>query len=1157
MRYLNRVLIGIVGGVSVIIAGALIVVHAAQSPQSAAKRNSRHKTERYRQTQQYKNEVNREWLRTRIMEGSSVQPARSFDASKFDGKGSRRDHPMRMSATAPPSSPGQVIGFTSYDFQSSGSQGHNVARTPSGTKIHFTWMSFKDIPLSAEEYARHVVYTSYVDPYMYPVMIQSTPYGGVEITDQVNRGGHCEVDVDASNHAQVALHKAENDYLTEAYKPWHYQFPFNSSDLFQPFKLSGYDTSCPEQTVGRGGVLWPRITSDRSNMILHEIAHSNIFDCPDHKLWYWRFNGTAWEGPALVSNTPENRYVLAADATSDKVAIVTYASPVGDYWNVEYIESQNDGLDWLALVPNVDPLPTPIPITSYGPPGTESVWNNLTTSYDNAGVLHVMFDVQDTGTTHVSIKHWNSARGTIRTVTYADWDNPMSSGIGNLNLANLSMGIGDGSTMCDGGSNSNYVYATYVQFGGFTQSELDDYSSEYSYEGRLGGYMNGEVYLTISNSGGNTWSPSVNLTNSKTPGCNPGLADPQTGVSANPDSVCRSENWATIGRVVKDIDVFFVSDLDPGAIPYGEGSWQLNPVHYLQISGSGIAPAGVCPATAPVFAATLGSDPLREYTAPRYGSATATLTIQNLGNDTLDQGSGPGIIVTGFPGLPTLTLDDPSGSYSIPDGDPDLIRTVTMASNGAEEGLYQGEISVSHNDPNPSNLNPRVFPIEFFVFDQFYSTESAFLKTGAPGPGSLKLLIGSDGRFASGQTEGGLWRHSDSSSSIFDASLLLAYGPQGPDTTVFHRFYNRQSNGQNGFRPQSELWIDTMGSARDGQPYRIAGAYMTTRDSVMGINMSWYFPQNPDADEAVIVNYQIFPGPHYLGSTITDVATGLIADFNVYPAQRPPLDTAQIDATNLGLADGFRNLAYMRGVNRQSYYPTPTNTTLRFRAGVAVPSSSQFGGAFIGNNMDNQVGGGPTDSWLYALLQNVGGFVEIAEVVDTDLYIMVGFDKDQSYNMTGTTWQNSDQQYRATNTSNFTAVFASDTTDDASFKTTIDQAAALVNAGTFEGCAVCPCRYDPTCDGFPNVTDVVEIVNGAFRNVTPDPAILGGPGTDDDHANQAGCNFDSRDVDADGVIGLLDVTKMINVVFRNYQLNAPNTFVDPCTRWKEWVASQY
>ncbi len=1145
-------------GLVVAFTSVIIVVNAADSPDSVSKRRLQRKVERRQKTEQFRNETNREWVRSRAIGENEGERTSSFESPTVRDGSVLRSGPVAFSASAPPPSPGQDIGYTSYDAQAISSQGYNVARTPGGSRIHFAWTSFKYIPQPLEASDRFALYSGYYDIGDYPNMDDGTGYNGIEFTGSTNYGGYSGIDVDNLNHAQIAMQQAENDFTLEPYEPWHVQFPFGD-DIYQVYGLEGYDNSCLGSGWGRGGVLFPRLAADRSNEVLHEIAHTNIEDCPDHKLWYWRYNpGTySWSGPALIGSTPDISYVLAADATSDKLAVVTHESdPGSSYTNVAYIQSITNGTDWLA---NPTMYPTKTFITNYGPPATQSAWLHLTTTYDNSGNLHIMWDEQENANSeHIAIKHWSNNVPTPRTVALGYWDCPVSTGLYDLNLSKLTMGVGDGSTTCGGGSNNNYVYVTYTQFGGNTPAQQNDYSSEYSYEGRNGGYMNGEIYLAISNTGGNTWSPPVNLTDTKTPGCNPGLADPGTGIPANPDSVCRSEHWATIGRVVKDIDLFFISDLDAGGIPQGEGSWQLNPVHYMQIRGSGIAPAGVCPLVAPVFEATLSGDPLCEYHATRLGSTTADLTIMNLGNATLNQGGGAGIALTDFPGLPTLSITGHAlGAYSIPAGDPDIYMTVNMASNNAAEGLYLGQISITHNAATLENPSPRIYPIEFFVFDEFYCPQDVLLKTGVPSfasPGSLQLKVESSGRFASQHEEGGLWRHSDSSSSFFDASLLMAHGTQGPtDTIVFLRFFDRLSNGQGGLRSQSELCVDTVSYTHGSEfrPYATAGAYMTTRDSVLGINMSWYFPQDQNADEVVIVNYLVFPGPKFTGGTISGVATGLLADLDVLPAQRHPIDTMQSGATNHGLGDNPRNLAYARGVNRPGTTPDAVNTAERFRAGIAVPSASDFNGAYIGNNADNQIGGGPNEGWLYQLLQYVSG-VEVGETADTDLYMMVGFERGQSYTSSGTTWPASQAKYRSTTVRSFTAILAADTISDPSFKAKVDAAAALVNSGTFDGCAICPCRYDPACDGSATVLDVTHVVGGAFRNVVADPAILGSGGLGDDHPNQAGCNFDSRDVDANGKLDVLDVLKVIDVAFREVPVTANNSFVDPCARWKDW-----
>lgn len=1147
-------------GVALLVTAAVastVAVRAANSPDAYTKMRLQRKIERHRQSQQRANEVNREWVKTQVVRESAMGGGQ-FDASIIGEQPIINEAFFNAGAVPPAPSPGQNIGATSYDYQANSSQAFNVARLnnnpppkPGGDPdeaepLHFTWMAFDIIPATPEQSNRFVRYNIYFDPYDYPTMNLGpngslATYNGTVMTGQTNRAGYCNIDIDKDNVAGIGMHQAVNDYNTDPYAPWHIDIPFQdpSTPNILPLPQTGYLTCghCPGQPQGTGGVLWPRIAGDRGTNIMHEIAHSNVNDCATEELWYWRFDGNiTWTGPALINNTDEISYALAVDDIGTKVAVVTHRTTAG-FTNVEYIESANDGSDWLALTCGVSPLPTPIPITNYGPPNAQTAWVHIAACYDHAATpaLHVVWDEQENSESeHIAMKHWRST-GTdgIRTIALGYWDRPASSGVFNLNLAKPSVGIGDGSTICSGQPNANYVYVTYTQFYGNTALELSDYSSEVSYEGRTGGYGNGELYLAISNTNGKTWSPPLNLTNTKTPGCHPGPATPNP---TNPDSVCRSEHWATLNRVVGDVDIFYISDVDAGGIPQGEGSWQINGVHYLQIEGTDNGT--ICPVIAPVFEAILTSDPTCEYHATRNGQTTTQLRVLNLGNATLNQGTGGGIVVTDFPGLPTLSLPQ-TGNYSIPAGDPDIVQTVTMTAGGAAEGLYLGQISISHNDANPNNPSPRLYPIEFFVFDIFNCPEAEYLKTGVASPGSLQLTVETNGRFASQDGEGGLWRFNDSSSSFFDASLLAAYGTQGPtDTTVFHRFFDRLSNGQNGWRSQSPLFVDTA-KYGTGSGYAVAGAYMSTRDSAFGVNMSWYFPQATNADEVVFVKYMFFPGPKWDGAaTISNVTTGLLADMDVLPGQYPPVDTMQAGVNNKAFGDDSRKLAYVRGTNKPNSVVSGNNDVTQWRAGIAVPTGQA--GAYIGNNEDNQTGGGPTDGHLYNVLLNVTN-VEIGEPGDTDLYILTAFDRGVSYApVANKTW-------RTSTVVQHIAVLASDSTSDASFKATVDAAAAIVNANTFgDGCVVCPCRYDPACDGFTTVLDVVHAVGGAFRNITADPA---GP-------SMSACNFDSRDVDANGVITILDVVKLVGVAFRNVDYKnavpANPSFVDPCTKWREW-----
>lgn len=1157
-------------GVALVVAAvalSAVGVRASDYQKTIAMRKLQRKAELFRKSQQYANESSREWTMSRVIDGGSTENRPSFDTPIIHENSVSR---LTFASTAAgvPVTPGQDIAMTTYDYQANSSQAYSVARVGGGSAIiHFTWMSFKEIPESIEQSNRFTIYGYWTDPQNYPTMSGGTYNDGDWSTGALQRGGYCNIDVTLGNFAAVGSHNAENDYLIDPYRPVVTAFPIGGN-LPQVYALGGQDNTCPGSGSGTGGVLWPRVGADRSSLFIHEIAHSNVNNCPVQKLWYWRFNpGTGlWSTPAFISATDEISYALAVSGTNDNIAIVTHGSTAG-YTNVFYLESTNNGTNWLAF-PAAGPPPAPTQISSYSAAaGTQTASLHLTTTYDQSGTLHAMWDEQQaSGSDHVAIKHWNKLRGTVRDVTFAYWDNPVSNGVFTDNLSKLSMGIGDGATTCGGSPNLNYVYCTYTQMGGNTAPQLNDYSDEASVEGRNGGYMNGEVYLVASNSGGNTWSPAVNLTNTKTPGCNPGVTLPHQPDPTSPND-CASEHWATMNRVVSDLDVLFIVDRDAGGIPQGEGSWQQNPVQYLKLSGPGLTTAGgVCPVINPVFAPILEVDATCEYHATRAGFQEIDLAIHNTGNAALNQGGGAGIVVTDFPGLPTLAVVGGTGSYTVAAGAGPALRTVTMTANNAAEGLYTGQISISHNDPDPDNLSPRLFPIAFFVFDEFFCPVDEIFRTSVASPGVLALAIGSDGRFAR-QTGGGtLWRHLDSAQALSDGSLLLAHGTQGPgvdDTTVFLYYADRASNGQNGWRSMSELATDSLTTYGTHTGFTTASAYMCTSDSMMGCNMTWWFPQDPSLDEVVICKYTIFPGPKWVPGTspaITNVAVGTLTDFDVFPSQHPPLDTSQESTNNIPVSDPNnlnRELAFFSCKPKPGYITGASegpNDPRRYNAGILAPSG--YEGSYTGFfAQDLEVGGGPRDGRLYFILKNVSG-AEIAAAVppntsDTDRYVLIGLERDQTYGSTGST-------YEPVTVHEHVIILVSDTVGKASFLANADAAAALVGfpypgaekaasalAGPFQGCGTCPCRYDPNCDGVTSITDVSHIVNGAFRNVVVDPALAIQP-------RQAKCNFDSRDVDADGVITILDVSKSVNVAFRNVQGNAANTYVNPCTRWKKW-----
>lgn len=637
--------------------------------------------------------------------GGSESSSYNFDRSIIRETPSAGSQAYTSSAsTPPPPSPGLAIGQTSYDIQHVASQGYQVARTAGADIVHFVWTAWDRIPMAGvDDNDRYVAYNTY----RISTNTLNQGFGGAFVgLGPLSRAGYTNLAVDNANRAHVTLHQREDVSLP--YNPWHLYFPTVGNVLHNDSGLAGY------QTEGCDEVLWPRIAASRDiNQSVHMLAHSNVNFCDPDLLWYWRFNGSAWTGPIVIDSTSTIGYVLADDATSDNLAIVVHADNqtwMNGLHNVAYYESLTDGMGWITG--NEQKLKTVI--TDYSDPSGPQAWEHLSVAYDNAGVMHIVWDEQRyaNASGQAAIKHWNDDRQTVRTVAEGYWPTPLSCGSFNLNLAKITLGIGNGGTLCSGQPNENYLYVLYTRFSGPTPAEQVDHS--------VYGYYNGELYLNVSADGGLSWSLPSNLTNTKTPSCNPGYPDTISGLPQRPDSVCRSEHWATINQVVSDIDIVFISDLEAGAQPYSEptefyGSWPLNPVHYLRLPGGSADAPYVCPNLGPQYTSSfaLASGPCGTEVAAG-DSVVTSLTIGNFGNQAL---SGQVSVVYTDPVSPPVQWLTIAGAQSvplsIPVGGADLSLTVHLSSVGLQRGMYEAEIHVSHNDTTQGGAE--VFPVIFGV----------------------------------------------------------------------------------------------------------------------------------------------------------------------------------------------------------------------------------------------------------------------------------------------------------------------------------------------------------------------------------------------------------------------------------------------------------
>ncbi|HUU45001.1 MAG TPA: hypothetical protein VM118_04645 [Acidobacteriota bacterium] len=1016
---------------------------------------------------------------------------------------------------------GVAIGITSYDIQHNYSQGHQVATNPGSETVHFSWTMWDVIPVSVDENNRFVEYNSWDKP----SGTTNQGFNGTAVSlGEFARGGYVRIDVDGANKCNATFHqRIESVFPNSA---WYLYYPIEGSSLHldQELPKSGLFPDEVEHLWADIAVAQNQGLKDNSTDIVHIISEGAVdagggLAQPSDRIWYWRYDRGVptpiWEGPVLLDSSRDLSYVIDAADDSGKVAVAL----TSDYWtdgfgevnNVAYHESHNAGGAWLdgsELGPAYRYL-----ITSYNDEYGPQAWPEISVSYDHDGVLHIVFLEQLVAnqSEEMALRHWSNARGTVKRVTEAYYENLYTWRRAG-NLAHISLGIGDGSTLCGGEANTDYLYVLYMKLGGTLPEEMADHSEL--------GFANGELYLTTSRDAGLSWSRPANLTQTKTPAC----------TSSDPDSVCASECWATIARDVADIEIFYVGDYEPG--DFNESGWTINRVVYLNYPGGTADAEHLCPVLEPVIEVTITSVPTCEYHAPPGGLNPELLTIRNLGNALLTGN------VSVAPEDAWLSISG-GGAFTIPEGSADLEVPVFMDATGLAEGLYSGSIAVTHDDT--SKPSPLTIPIDFYVTEEFFCPEDLILRTAVASPGVLSLQVGSDGRFGAPHDEGGLWRYLDSSKSIADATLLITHSPPDGDTVVYHRFGKRDVPGQYGFRSLAELTVDTTDYGW-GDGYAWARAEMSTADSLLGVTVQWFFPQHPDSADFVIAKYTL---ANRTDAPLTDIAIGLYADLNV---SVPPVSTRyniqERESDNHGWYHAPLNLIYQYGYDSIGHIPYyPLNTCERYSGGFTYIAGRDYAGGGtefenqeialrgrIDDNDINIVDGGPPTGHLYNVLVGPNGVTVREPPAHSDsakdLYTALTLDQgltlapgETSVYVVGLV---SDTLSHYGYNPAALSTFAANSLEEVVLKA---WAWAADNA-----ICQCPCHGDAQCDGIDNVLDVVIAINVAFR---------GG-----EEVYDYDCPFARTDVTCDGVTDITDVVRYVDVVFRDADPGV--MYCDPC-----------
>lgn len=630
---------------------------------------------------------------------------------------------------------------TTYDFQQNDLAQKQIATIggdPNTANVHFAWTFWDVIPDSLNQINRFVNYNGYTPAAGLCLGDCGVTVSGAGADPTKARAGYVNVDVASNDNAILFYHQRneanQDPGSDQRYSSFAQEQFLPCFNLFQEMEL-------PNSNPGEA--IWPHGAVDRGGDIVvpgddvYHVTSHPTGDWPpfDDEIYYWRRTASdfAWDGPCVLdTNSGALNHYVAADPTSQDVAVIylrdqTPGNPDA-LQQVVFMRSMLNGTDWIAA--GAPAFPTPLTslgfsytqVTTYADPTGPEAWVECGGEYDLDGALHVLWVEQLSagGTPDCRLKHWSAVTG-FSTVTQAiGWGNQGGNGGRDLWLAYPGIAFGDGQTLCTDGpvnpgsggatSNRNYVYYLFEQYGGPTAAEQADVSANANQQ-------NLEFYLSASNDGGGTWSPSVNLTNTRTPGC-----------TGTPGSPCASERDPSMALVVNDaIHIQYILDIDAGDAVFGQGDWTFNPVMYYKVPGGTDAPL-LCPDMLPGFSAYLSdANPDCDYTTALEppGSVEETLTVYNLGNTGLS-----GAIATG--GSDWLLVG--SGSYFILPGD-SLVSTVIMDAGAPSvqvggEGLYQDSIVITHNDP--AQPNPHIIHVDFLVSNIYPCWTDFVILCGGP-----------------------------------------------------------------------------------------------------------------------------------------------------------------------------------------------------------------------------------------------------------------------------------------------------------------------------------------------------------------------------------------------------------------------------------------
>jgi hypothetical protein len=1035
---------------------------------------------------------------------------------------------------------GLTFGCTHFDFQRNGSMNRMIATNEPTHKLNTIWTN-KDNGSNALSYV--IRYEGY-DPDFGTL---SDGSGGIGIAcgtaGCIDPGGFPSIDSRGSNGLVVnSFHLDFSSATGDTFNSWAF---YNASPSLADFVGQVIDTALVNtfKLGNTTSLKWPRVayTNDGAGTeVTHLLINSDRTDA-DGRILYIRkvgsgFTGT-WDTPIEVGagGFHLSGAITASRKVGSQKVVIAAALGRGDGTqfggyvrrfngqisgqsdnDIFYMESNDAGATWSQLA-NVTMRPDSLahpgnPVFQFAP-GTK-----LDVLYDQADVFHVVWQAavwngyQGPFTTQGRLFHYDPLKDKIRIVHDFVWNQTMcNGGLFNLNATNPQI------SECD-----NKLYVTFEQFNDIPNGIEDDCGERAP--SAPDGAANGDIYVTVSDNGGQNWDLKRNLTSTYTPNCDtiPG--------GANPD--CDSDVWHSTTRYGIDIDVNlddfdaipdlsaniggyagsnylfvqYVSDSDPGGAVNAEGGWTNNSLRVFRFGC--VEKVANCPiATASMPVGQIVDDPA--FVLPGEDSVLSWV-LTNVGNKPVNYSI---TISNDFPvGNVTLTGAPLSGVIS--EGDPNfVVFLLTLnASHETEVQHAHAEFDIDGDFVEGAcGTGPLHFVVDYTIGDlelrksDTLGNRLVFSNQGGAGLQNNQGIGGLTMDFQNTPASLECDTTGNADNYLFDASPIVSYN----NGQVVSAMFSNSVVDSFQFRPLTSPSSDEVSNpdwflGNSGQ--------FTTQDSTLCFSIDWFSPKptifsNPNWKIVIgqVCYYNNSPSP------IDSVFCAYAWDWDV-PSDTGVRNTSDFTFNNFMISmrgaeygQDTGNTACIPNNERYAavmYVPTTTNSLPDYTDGGSGVMGVGFQSFYTRDNA-TFVGGSWDHAKLDSALRAIGGFSTYDSAApdsqEVDLHLVLNggayrIDSDDSLYLT--------------------FIMITGIGDSESFDSCVSLATHLeppVSPQWFTGC--CVVAGDFNCDGAFNIADITAEIAHIFA---------GGPGP---------CCFDSGDANCDGAFNIADVTYSINRIF--------------------------